>query len=109
MPFEETKKILLTKDSRIISEVMILAKQGTEMVVIEDTNELEAETSASEALYGFCAWLTTQDEETIMSAHHDSAVIADKIKLFCEVNKLSEPKEGWGKKITHPPKAVLNI
>ncbi len=65
-------------------------------------SELEASMNAAEALYGFCGWLTTQDEETVMSAHNDSAVICDRIKTFCEVNKLPEPREGWEKKLTHP-------
>ena len=74
-----------------------------------EVTELKKQPSASEALYMFCGWLTTQDEETIMSAHHDAAAICDKIKLFCDTNNLPEPREGWDKKLKHPPNAVLDI
>jgi len=33
--------------------------------------------TASEALYGFIAWLTCRDEQTVMSAQDDSAPVAD--------------------------------
>jgi len=44
----------------------------------------------SDAVYGFAAWLTTREEETIMSAHHDSAIIADLVKRFCVTNDLPD-------------------
>ena len=58
--------------------------------------------SASEALYGFCGWLTSQEELTQMSASHDSGVIAEKIALFVKENKLDEPREKWEKNLIHP-------
>lgn len=71
--------------------------------------ELESQLSASEAIFGFCGWLTSRDERTIMSASDDAPIIADLIQLFCDTNKLIEPRDGWENKFTHPPKAVLNI
>jgi hypothetical protein len=68
-----------------------------------------AELSGSESLYGFCGWLTTQDEPTTMSAHDDSAPIAELVDKFCKTNKLSEPKEGWDKELKHPPKLASSI
>jgi hypothetical protein len=53
------------------------------------------ELSASEALYGFCGWLTSRREVTCMSERHDAACIAELIKRFCEVNRLSEPRTAW--------------
>lgn len=58
--------------------------------------------TASEALYGFCAWLTTRKEKTVMSAKHNAADIAEKIKLFCEVNNLEKPRDRWEKNLIHP-------
>lgn len=58
--------------------------------------------SASEAVYGFCAWLTTVDTETIMSAHHDAGRIAELISTFCEINNFAEPREDWAENLVHP-------
>jgi len=59
-------------------------------------------TKASEAIYGFCGWLTTRKEKTVMSSSSDCAIIADLVKEFCEVNKLSEPSEKWHENLIHP-------
>jgi hypothetical protein len=58
--------------------------------------------SGSEAVYGFCAWLTTRDKSITMSAKHNSAPIAELIKEFCQVNSLTKPREGWEKSLIHP-------
>ena len=58
--------------------------------------------SASEALYGFCGWLTSRDKKTAMSSTDNAAPIADLIKRFCDVNQLSEPREHWTRNLTHP-------
>ena len=63
---------------------------------------MENEISASEALFGFCGWLTTREEKTVMSANDDAANIAEKVNVFCKANNLSEPREGWDKKLVHP-------
>ena len=64
----------------------------------KETNEL----SASEALYGFCAWLTTRKEKTVMSATDDAAPIPPLIAAFCKVNKLRKPRENWHNGLIHP-------
>jgi len=65
---------------------------------VKDLNEM----TGSEALFGFCGWLTTRDEKTVMSASDDAACIADLIKKFCDTNKLTEPRSEWDKLLTHP-------
>lgn len=55
--------------------------------------------TASEAVYGFAGWLTTRDKETIMSAHHDAAPIADLVKLFCDEYKLNPPRATYHKRL----------
>ncbi len=49
--------------------------------------------SASEAVYGFCAW---------MSPPHDCGQLAKLAKRFCEMNKLTGPREDWAVNFTHP-------
>jgi len=51
--------------------------------------------TGSEALYGFCAWLSTQDEETTMSSRHDSGHIAELIDRFIRCNNLNQPTDDW--------------
>ena len=40
--------------------------------------------TASEAIYGFCGWLTTQKKVTKMGASNDCGNIAKKIYKFCK-------------------------
>ena len=58
--------------------------------------------TASEAVFGFAAWLTTRDEETKMGSSNDCAPIADLVKQFCEENELTPPRDGWENNLIHP-------
>jgi hypothetical protein len=58
--------------------------------------------SASEAVFGFCGWLTSRDKKTIMSSKNDAAVIVDLVAKFCQTNKFENPREGWEKILIHP-------
>ena len=51
--------------------------------------------TASEALYGFCGWLTSRKEKTIMSSNNNAVPILLLIEQFCKENNLAEPREGW--------------
>ncbi len=53
------------------------------------------EMTASEALYGFGAWLTTRDESVTFGANNDCAPMADLIGRFCKANKLAETTEAY--------------
>jgi len=68
--------------------------KNTKFEVI-DLNEL----TASEALFGFCGWLTTRKIVTKMSSKNNAAIIADLIKQFCKKYNLSDPRNGWEKKL----------
>ena len=63
---------------------------------------LRAKMSASEALFGFMAWLTARKEVVTFSEIHDAAPAADLVARFIETNNLSEPRDGWAKKLIHP-------
>ena len=47
--------------------------------------------SPSEALYGFCGWLTSRDEETM----NDPSAIADLVEAYCDANNLAPPRDLW--------------
>jgi len=66
-----------------------------------EVNDLD-EMTASEALFGFCGWLTTREEKTVMSASNNAGCVAELIKQFCDTNKLTEPRSEWDKRLTHP-------
>ena len=60
------------------------------------------ELSASEALFGFCGWLTSRKPRTIMSSTDDVAPIARLVQEFCNINGLAEPRDGWEERLIHP-------
>ena len=63
---------------------------------------MKNEISASDAVYGFCAWLTGQEEVTEFGAHKDCAVIVERVKQFLEVNNLDEPSDSYPENLTYP-------
>lgn len=65
------------------------------------------ELSGSEALYGFCGWLTTRDKPTTMSSHDECSPIANLIGTFCKTNNLSDPRDDWDKRLTHPEETSI--
>jgi hypothetical protein len=58
--------------------------------------------TAAEAVFGFAAWLTTKEGDTLMGRSHDAAPIADLCQEFVKVNSLSEPREDWHHNLIHP-------
>lgn len=49
--------------------------------------------SASEALYGFAAWLTTRRERAVFSAADNAGPAAELVAEFCRVNGLAPPRD----------------
>ena len=85
-----------------VSSIEINKAAGTFVAIVQtgktgktDRNHHINELSASEALYGFCAWLTTQKVKTVMSSSDECSVVCDRIKTFCKVNNLTDPREHW--------------
>ncbi len=66
-----------------------------------DVTELK-EMTASEAIFGFSAWLTSRKEKIVLSSRHNASPIAELIREFCEVNKLNDPRGNWTDYLTHP-------
>lgn len=56
-----------------------------------------SELSGSEALYGFCGWLSTRPEKFVMSDTDDCSVVAETIEKFCKINNLTEPRQDWSR------------
>lgn len=64
--------------------------------------------SASEAVYGVFAWLTSRDVVTTLSRRHDAAVAAELAKEFIDANELGDVTSEWPHNLTHP-KAPIKI
>ena len=60
------------------------------------------EMSASEALYGFCAWLLSRKEKTTMSSRDDVAPVLELMVQFCEANGLDFTRDGWSNSLNYP-------
>lgn len=59
--------------------------------------------NASEALYGFGAWLTTRKEVLNIGASHDASIVTELIKKFIDANRLEDVRDWrYPKNITHP-------
>ena len=65
---------------------------------VKDLKEL----TGSEAIYGFCAWLSTRKEITKFGSKINCVPIADLIKEFCETNNLTDPRDNWTDNLIHP-------
>ena len=64
----------------------------------------EKDVIASEAVFGFAAWLTTRKKPVLLGAEHDAAPAAELADQWCRANNLPEPREGaYPENITHPP------
>ena len=61
------------------------------------------ELSASEAVYGFAAWLTCKEKPVVFGSSHDCACIADLVKEFCDANSLADPRDAfWPTNLIYP-------
>lgn len=59
--------------------------------------------SASEAVFGFAAWLTCRDETVQLGATEDASPVAELADKWCKTNKLLPPRsEIYPDNIVHP-------
>lgn len=63
---------------------------------------ISGELSASEALYGFMAWLTSRADPATFSRKHEAAIAAELVDAFCCSNHLSSPRYGWTDRLNYP-------
>jgi len=59
----------------------------------------EEELNQSEAIYGFCGWLSTRSKTVILDSFSDATEIAELIKLFCDVHNLPIARPNWTKRL----------
>ena len=58
--------------------------------------------TASEAVFGFAAWLTGRIQGQCFGAHFNSAPAAELAGLWCDENKLPRPRKIFPKNIIQP-------
>ena len=64
----------------------------------------DKEMIASEALFGFCGWLTSRKELLIMGSTEVAGPAAEAVQTFCDANDLEPPRYGWTRRLKHPEK-----
>jgi hypothetical protein len=94
---------LARKITDLKQQLMEIVPQEQVNVIIDDLSKVE-EISASEAVYGFAAWLTTRMEAITIGAKHTCGEVADLVAQWCKENNLSAPREGVFPKNIHHPK-----
>ena len=50
--------------------------------------------TASEAVYGFAAWLSTRDKEITIGRTHECSTLAELCGKFVKANGLAAPRDG---------------
>jgi hypothetical protein len=58
--------------------------------------------SASEALFGFMAWLTSLEKPVIFSARDEAGLAVQLVEEFIRANDLEKPREGWAERFEFP-------
>lgn len=58
--------------------------------------------NASEAIYGFAAWLTTRKEVVKIGSNQDAAPVAKLCKEYCEANKLDPVTDEYPNNLNQP-------
>lgn len=58
--------------------------------------------NASEAVYGFAAWLTCHPEALTIGSTHDAAPVAERCKEWCDANGLPGVTDAYPGNIVHP-------
>lgn len=63
---------------------------------------IQTEINATEAVYGFAAWLTSSRKRIVMSSRHNAAPALEAVVEFCNTNKLPPLADGWEQKVQFP-------
>jgi len=70
----------------------------SEMMATPEADSL----SASEALYGFCAWLSGREGTLSVGAFHPLCALATLAGEFWYANNFAPTREGWDKRVRYP-------
>ena len=89
-----------------IDEALIHGWFANAMMAMHDSiyNKIEKDKKLKsyEAICGFCSWLSTRNQMTVMNTKTSIAPVAKLIQRFCNANKLDQPRIGWEKNLYHP-------
>ena len=58
--------------------------------------------TASEAVYGFAAFLTTREQGLTVGANYECSPVADLVAEFIEANGFDEPRDNYADNLVHP-------
>lgn len=58
--------------------------------------------TASEAIFGFCGWITSRKEELTVGAAIPCGAIIELITEWCKVNNLVDPRDRYSDYIVQP-------
>lgn len=75
--------------------------------MVTDDMQFIDQLSASEALYGFMAFLTCRKKVTTLSSSHTPGDLPERINEFCLRHKLPLPRSNYAKNLISPPKEDL--
>lgn len=64
--------------------------------------KMEDKLTASEAIYGFMAWLSTRKEVVKIGSSEECSPLPVLVGTFCDENKLKKPRKGWENNLIHP-------
>ncbi len=70
-----------------------------------DENKV-SQLTASEAVYGFMAWLICRTEVIKIGASENASPLPTLIKVFCDANGLADPTENYPNNLIHPKEIV---
>ena len=86
---------------------MVRVREGKEKIMnSDDIRTKDNYLTGSEAIFGFCGWLTSRSEITVMSSNHECFSIIKLIKAFCEENKLVDPRENYTNYVNIPEREL---
>lgn len=65
--------------------------------------------TASEAVYGFAAWLTCRTEVIKIGASENVSPLPTLVRIFCDANGLAYPTENYPHNLIHPRGDEANV
>lgn len=60
----------------------------------------------SEALYAFCAWISTRDQQIAIGSSSECGILVELIEQFRQANNLPPPRHNYQIYLKHPSNKV---